>query len=249
MLVRLLLTLFLLGNVGFAVATPLDLVNDARREVDHVGFTPGVDLTTEDSVVFSGFSSIYQNGMFRFLTKTNTTEDAQIVLDAAPGHESLYLKHDGKWSKADHEAIRGYVRNTLMPLIKTDLFLSYGDGTKPKPLMLYGPTCNYSRSEELYLDKNKIPHTVIPLAVYASAPPDVLCTTALSLRDWAKGKQIQFQYCEKKEQAAKYGNELNKILSAQGLEIYHFPMAILPSGEILERTEDMSEFNNKLKSL
>jgi hypothetical protein len=132
-----------------------------------------------------------------------------------------------------------------MPVIKTDLFLKLGGNEKPKALMVYGPGCNYSRSEEQYLDKNKIPREIFPLAMYPSGPPNVLCTNAPSLRDWAKGKQIQFQYCEKKEQAAKYAIEFNRILGSLGFNTIEFPMAILPSGEILERTEVMGEFNNK----
>lgn len=253
MLVRLLLTFLLLCNVGLAHsfdATPVNLVNEALSEVDGVRYPPGVELTTEDSVLFNGYSSIYENGYFRFLTKTNMAEDTQIVLNTTPGGEALYIKRDGKWSKADRDTLVSYIRVSLMPLLKTDLFMKLGGSDKPRVVMVYGLDCNFSRSEELYLDKSKTPRAIFPLAMYgSSAPPTVLCTNAPSLREWAKGKQGSFQYCENKERASKFAREFNRIWGNLGFRNIHFPTAILPNGEILERTEDMSEFNNKLKSL
>ena len=206
--------------------TPLDIVIEAKDEVEQVSFEDNSIFTTKDSIAFEDFAAIYQSGEMRFLVYSDGDKgDGRVVLDTwkfESTPQRMYVKYKGKWILATQTYIDNFIQREMLPRLKTDLLVDSGIKGTPVAIVLYGDQCGWSKKMESLLQREQIPHWIIPVPSNASTPNQnaladakisLACGSSKTWREWSQGKKVSFSTCQEKQQYAEFDRQFNKVLS------------------------------------
>ncbi len=216
--------------------TPIEKVEEAMSDVTDTQFKDGVKLTSEDSIAFKGFTAIYVDGQFMYLTNSNMDGGDHIVimpLKYSDGSgQRMYIKHDGKWSNANFKTVDKFVRGWLLRSIDTQLLVNPDNNEIPKALVMYGDTCGYSQRMERLLETQNIPHSIIPQKFTGSTNSNIslACSNAATWKEWSTGKSVTFHECNEKQDYDKFIEQFESVVYMIQNSI-GYPYTVFPNGE------------------